>query len=186
MPARRIRDRRSARQVEELQRASLLRLEDAEAEDPRFRMLDTVREYAQERLDTDLEANAVAERHSAHYLALAEDVTGRVFGPHMASALDRLDREHGNLTAALRRLTARPDAARAVRLAAALWPYWYVRGHTTEARAALAVALQLPTDEGITPARARALLGDGQLALSQGDYAARAHVRSRAPRSAAP
>ena len=94
--------------VEELQRASLLRLEDAESEDPRFRMLDTVREYARERLDADGDADLVAERHSAHYLALAENVSGRVFGPNMAAALDRLDREHGNLSAALRRLTASP------------------------------------------------------------------------------
>jgi predicted ATPase/transcriptional regulator with XRE-family HTH domain len=158
--------------VEELQRASLLRLEDAEAEDPRFRMLDTVREYARERLDADGDADLVAERHSTHYLTLAEDVAGRVFGPHMASALDRLDNEHGNLTAALRRLTERPDAARAIRLAAALWPYWYVRGHATVGRAALAAALRLPAGGQVTPARARALLGSGQLALSQGDYAA--------------
>jgi hypothetical protein len=158
--------------VEELQRASLLRLEDAESEDPRFRMLDTIREYAQERLEADADGDLVSERHSTHYLALAEEVSGRVFGPDMAHSLDRLDRDHGNLTAALRRLTAQSDAPRAIRLSAALWPYWYVRGHATEGRVSLAAALRLPGGDHVPAARAQALLGSGQLALSQADYAA--------------
>src|SRR4051794_6058846 len=66
--------------VEELQRASLLRLEDAAAEDPRFRMLDIVREYAEELLDADADADLLPQRHSIHYLALAEESSGRVFG----------------------------------------------------------------------------------------------------------
>jgi predicted ATPase/transcriptional regulator with XRE-family HTH domain len=158
--------------VEELQRASLLRLEDGDDEDPRFRMLDTVREYAQERLEASGETDSLQERHNSHYLALAEDASCRVFGPHMARALDELEREHANLAAALRSLTLKPDAVRALRLSAALWPYWYVRGHATEGRASLAAVLRLPGSDRVTTARAQALLGSGQLAVSQGDYAA--------------
>jgi non-specific serine/threonine protein kinase len=158
--------------VEELQRASLLRLEDPAAEDPRLRMLDTVREYAQDRLTDSGESDRLQERHGAHYLALAEEVAGRVFGPDMGSCLDRLEGEYANLAAALQRYTRQPDPARATRMAAALWPYWYVRGRATEGRVRLAAVLRLPGDPGLTPVRALALLGSGQLAISQGDYAA--------------
>jgi predicted ATPase/transcriptional regulator with XRE-family HTH domain len=102
----------------------------------RFGMLETVREYAQERLRSSEEAEAVAARHAAHLLGLAELAGQMLHGREPRVWLDRLEREQDNLRAALAWSLGEAggdgDPVTALRLAAALWPYWHMRGHFQE------------------------------------------------------
>jgi non-specific serine/threonine protein kinase len=137
----------------------------------RYRLLEPLRQWARERLDASEEADAVARRHAAYACALATAAEPALRGPAQAAWAERLEVEHDNLRAALAWAQASGDAAAAVRLAGALAPYWYLRGHLTEGRARLAAGLALPGP--VEPAaRARALTGAGALARRQGDYAA--------------
>jgi len=126
----------------------------------RLGMLETVREFALERLDAVGEADDARERHAGHYLALAAGA-GRD-----GAGFDRLEREHDNLRAALRWLTARGETGRALRLGTDLWGFWAIRGHLAEGRAHVAALLALP---GSVPTadRAHVLQGAGRLALNR-------------------
>lgn len=115
-----------------------------DAEGPRFALLETVREFGRERLAAAGEDGAAANRHAAWFLALAETGAAGLVGPDQGTWLDRLERDHGNLRAAFAWLGERQDAAGSLRLAAALWRFWLMRGHLTEGRRRLAEALRLP------------------------------------------
>jgi predicted ATPase/tetratricopeptide (TPR) repeat protein len=129
----------------------------------RYRLLDTVRHYARERLAEAGEQAALERRHRAYVLALAEALEPALDGPE---ARRRLAHETGELRRALRTgLRDEPDAA--LRLAATLWRFWHDRGDRTEGarwlEAALAVAAVAPAD------RARALHGLSVLAVRTTD-----------------
>jgi predicted ATPase/transcriptional regulator with XRE-family HTH domain len=159
--------------VESLQRNSLLLQEEAApAEEPRFRMLETVREYGLERLAASGAEDELRQRYVDYFLASAEEAARGFFSPATAFWLDRVETDHANLRAAMRWCLEHEDAERGLRLAAALWSFWYVRGYATEGRALLAALLALPEAATASRARAQALLGAGQLALTQGDHAA--------------
>ncbi|MFL5732413.1 MAG: tetratricopeptide repeat protein [Chloroflexia bacterium] len=175
---------------------SLLRLEQPDAEgEPaeRYVMLETVREYALERLAESGEAPALRERHARYFLALAEEAEPELIGAAQAVWLARLDEEHDNLRAALRMAheSNRPeDALLGLRLAGALTRFWSVRGYATEGRSQLATALSHATEALPTPSsasdpstqssvvspqsslRAKALTAAANLAWTQGDYEA--------------
>ena len=136
-------------------------------------MLATIRTYAREQLAAHGEEAALGVRHAAHFLALAEAAEAALNGPSQSTWLDRLERDHDNLRAALDWCQeAAPDeptrASLGLRLAGALWPYWEVRGYLNEGRYRLAAALA--ADTAATPWRGKALLGAGQLARQQADY----------------
>ena len=80
---------------------SLLRPVDGPADEPRYLMLETVREYARERLEASGEADDIRRRHAAWFLALAETAEPELVGPAQERWLDRLEDEHPNLRAAL-------------------------------------------------------------------------------------
>ena len=159
---------------------SLLQPAGAAGGAPRFAMLETLREYALERLVRSGEAAATRRRHAAFCLALAEQAAPALRGPEQVTWLARLEAEHDNLRAALRWKVERAragDAAAAAqgrRLGAALWPFWLLRGHLGEGRAWLAALLALPGPPVGPPARPRAglLLGAEQLAPPTADAAA--------------
>jgi predicted ATPase len=132
----------------------------------RFEMLETVREYAAERLDRDPECTSVKERHAAYFVELAETADAELAGPRMGAWLARLAIEHPNLRAALDWLAAR-DAG--LRLAGALWRFWQVHGHVAEGRRWLERLLELQANGALSQARARALVGAGALAWRQQD-----------------
>jgi predicted ATPase len=121
----------------------------------RYRLLDTVREYALEQLHANPDASTAWERHAVYYLDLAEQAEQALQSPDMLVWLDRLDQNHANLRVALRHLLNMGDHERAARLAATLLVFWDVRTHRGEGRAWLEAALR---GSGLPPlARAKAL-----------------------------
>jgi predicted ATPase len=130
--------------VESLQRNSLLRVEERADGEPRCLLLEAVREYAAEQLARCGEETAARESHAAYYLTVVEGDAEQPAGAAPASVarasdeqrplrpyltalrLDLLDRERDNLRAALRWYIAVGDAERGLRLAGALWAFWYI------------------------------------------------------------
>ena len=149
---------------------SLLRTVDQPDDEPRYAMLDTIREYGLEQLEAGGDLDDARRRHATYFLTLAEDAEARLAGPDQARWLDRLDLEHDNLRAALQ-WYAEHDAGSGLRLAAALWRFWYVRAYFAEGRSWLARLLTRPEAGARTITRALALNGAGNLAYNQGDYA---------------
>jgi predicted ATPase len=137
------------------------------ADGARYEMLETVREYAAERLATGAGTRG---RHAAHFLDLAETADARLGGPLVDAWLKRLALEHPNLRAALAWLAEQPSKDGGLRLAAALWRFWQVHGHLSEGRTWLEALLDA-TSEQSGSARARALVGAGALAWRQRDVA---------------
>ncbi|MDP9373532.1 MAG: tetratricopeptide repeat protein, partial [Chloroflexota bacterium] len=158
---------------------SLLRREDGAGGEPRFAMLEIVREYAAEHLAASGEEAGIRRAHAAHYLALAEGAEPELSGPGQLAWLGRLEDEHDNVRAALAFAQDSGDAATVLRLAGALWRFWSVRGYVSEGRRWLreAVALTTAGGEGVA-ARTTALRGAALLALQAGalDEAAAAGV----------
>ena len=153
----------------------LLRAEDETDCEPRFGMLETIREFGIEQVDASPDGERIRERHAAWFLAFAEQLRPRIDSHEGKAVLDRLDAEHPNLRAAFTWAIERGNAAVAVRFGAALWKFWYVRGHLAEAERWLERSFALP---GPTPAgeRAEALYGAGWFAHFRGDSAlAEAH-----------
>ena len=154
---------------------SLLRRTAAGAES-RFGMLETIREYGRDRLAASGESDEVGLRHLHFYRDLAEMAEPELVGPDQAAFLDRLELEHDNLRDALRRAVDRRYAEAGLRLAAALWRFWFQRGYLREGRAWLQALLALEPDSP-SPARARAYGALGGLAywLSDVDETERAY-----------
>jgi predicted ATPase/DNA-binding SARP family transcriptional activator len=143
------------------------------AGESRFAMLETVREYAVERLRELGEEDEARVLHSRYFLGLAEDAHRALEGSEQAEWLARLEREHDNLRAAQAYARERGDAETNLRLCASLWRFWQIHGHLDEGRRTLESALA--SDLGADPLlRARALNGAGVLAGEQGDFEAAA------------
>jgi hypothetical protein len=162
--------------IESLINQSLVRAWEGADGEPRYGMLETIREYARERLAGDPqgggdEAAALRDRHLAYYLALAEEAEPHLEGPGQARWLARLEAELDNLRAALGWALRRGDVSRGVRLTAALEYFWWVHGHLSEGRQwterVLAQGAAVPDD-----ARARLLNGLARLVHWQGDLPA--------------
>lgn len=148
---------------------SLLRQREATGE-PRFQMLVTIREYAEERLDASGEGDAIRRRHAQAYLALAERTKPELTGPRQRELLDRLARDHDNLRAAMEWAIAHEPPI-AMRLVGALWRFWHMRGHLSEADAVVRRVLALPDDAGTDGEWLCALDGAGGVAYWRGDMA---------------
>jgi len=145
-------------------------LADAREERVRYRLLETVREYARDRLIESGNAAALQKRHLDWYLQVAEKAEPELTGADQRIWLDRLEVEHDNLRAALE--SSKVDESHSdvgLRMAAALRHFWNVRGHFTEGRSWLEAMLSRAPD---APAavRAKALAGAGFLASRLGDY----------------
>jgi predicted ATPase/DNA-binding CsgD family transcriptional regulator len=152
---------------------SLVHFGDAGAGPGRYRLLETVRQYAAGRLDSLGPAAAGAARtaHRDHYLALAESAAPHLIAHDQAEWLDRLDTELGNLRAAIAFSQAGPDPVPGLQLSAWLRTYWAVRGHTAEGADVLRVLLDAPGARDATPLRARALAAAAFLLQQTGGYA---------------
>jgi predicted ATPase/class 3 adenylate cyclase len=143
----------------------LRRREDADGE-PRFWMLETIREFACEQATASQTDDSAAGTHAEYFFALAEKAAPHLVGRQQHSWLDRFERDHANLRSALEHLTAH-DPARAVRMAGNLAWFWEIRGYAPEARRRIDEALAAaPTD---SPGRARAVFWSGRMALLLGE-----------------
>jgi non-specific serine/threonine protein kinase len=151
---------------------SLVVVEDRSGE-ARYRLLDTVQQYAQEHLVEDDPAGTFRARHAEHMLETVERFAPSLFaGPAAAPTYALLSADHENLRSALQWTDADPGGAQAeLRLAGNLWRYWEMGGHLVEARGWLSRALAR-TDGEVSELRANALTGLGSLAAQQGDLAA--------------
>lgn len=134
----------------------------------RYRMLETLRAYGLERLDTRGQTDRLRARHAALFLTLAEAAAPRLRTADQGAWLDRLSCEHGNLRAALDWSIVRGDIDTAARMAASLYPFWDLRGHYSEGRRWLARVLAADRDVS-TRVRTRVLMGVATLAVIQGD-----------------
>jgi len=140
-------------------------------DEPRFLMLQTVLEYARERLEASGELEAVRRRHTAYYLALAEQAEPQLYRADQRAWQDRLETEHDNLRAALWWSVVGGDAEAGLRLGGALWRFWWVRGYLSEGRRWLDEFLRASAATPLGVVRGRALHGAAWLADGQGDIA---------------
>ena len=138
-------------------------------ESGRFWMLETIRQFAAERLETSSEADDLRRRRSATFLALAQDAEPHVLRDD-PGWVERLEADHDNLRATLDQLIADRDVAAASRLAAALWRFWYLKNHFREGLARFEAVLALA--DAPTADRATMLRGASVMALNLGDSAA--------------
>jgi predicted ATPase/DNA-binding SARP family transcriptional activator/Tfp pilus assembly protein PilF len=143
------------------------------AGEARYRLLETVREYACEQL-ADEERVALERKHAHFYLSMAEHAESRLIGAEQSAWLDRLETEHDNLRAALAGALQRGEGELGLRLGSALWRFWHVRGHYHEGRDRLRSLLAMPGASARDRLRARALDAAGALAHDQGDLEAAA------------
>ena len=148
---------------------SLLRRGEGAEDDPRFEMLETIREYAAERFAMSTDAAAVRERHAEYFLALAEQAAPELTGPQQRLWLERLEWDHDNLRAALGWALEQDRSAEGLRLAAALRRFWQVRGHLTEGQGWLERTLTR-WPEAPASVRHAALDAAGNLAFARGEY----------------
>jgi non-specific serine/threonine protein kinase len=165
--------------IDALLDASLLQRE-SPVEQPggrRVRMLETIREFADEMFARDDDAEAVRDRHRDWFLDLTRQAAPKLTGTEQDSWLATLSAEHANLRVALRRAIQLGDAMSAFALGAGLWRYWLVRGHAREGLDWLDQVLAFPVDDSTDQLRATALTGAGTLAqvLSELD-ASTAHL----------
>ena len=144
-------DEDALERAESLLDKSLIR---QEGDAPRFVMLETIHEYARERLKESAVANTVHRRHAEYFLTLAEESEPRLGGAEQVAWFERLETENDNLRAALSWAIERGEAELGLRLARALRPFWYARGHYVEGRGWIA----------------RFLSGLGELFIDRGDY----------------
>ncbi len=160
---------------------SLLYQTEQDGGDPRLMMLETIREYALEALAESGEMGNTRWAHAAYYLRLAEEAESGLPGPQQAVWLERLEREHDNLRAALQwslEQAGKEETEQStingrdmsLRLAGALGSFWWVHGHLSEGRNFLERALAAGESVGVSPAGAKALFTAANLAFVQSDY----------------
>ena len=148
--------------LESLVDKSLVRVREGD----RFWMLETIREYALERLEESGGLDDLRRRHAAYFTALGEEAEPVLLGGDPAEALDRLERDHDNIRAALDWAESEGEAELSWRIGGAVWEFWCLRGHAPEGWRRLESALRL--GDGSTPARAKALTGRAHLAGDAG------------------
>jgi predicted ATPase/DNA-binding SARP family transcriptional activator len=153
--------------VEWLLTNSLLKAEPTVGEEPRFGMLETIREYALERLAERGDGEAVRRRHADLYLMLAEEAEQELLGPQQIRWLLRLDGERDNLRASLTWAIEAGEAELGLRTAAALWRFWQLRAADAEGRDYLDRLLAIGSGSPATRATARSRAAS--LAYVQGD-----------------
>ena len=156
--------------VESLLRHNLLRTQRMAGGEPRFGMLETIHEYALDRLGARGNEAPVRRSHACFYAELAEDAEPDLLGPHQLRWLELLDAELANIRAALTWATETGDAEFGLRIGAALWRYWQMRGYLAEGRERLERLLVLGS--GSRAARAWGQSTVASIALVQGDHAA--------------
>ncbi|MDP9269834.1 MAG: tetratricopeptide repeat protein [Chloroflexota bacterium] len=144
--------------------------------EPRFGMLNTIREFAAEQAVVAGEHDGLSERHASFYLSFAEAGAAVITGPDQRAILDRFELEHDNLRAALSWATAADKAPTALRLLAGCWRFWQMRGYLAEARDRTLRVLDLSGADADPVVLERALEAAGGIEYWMGEMpAARAY-----------
>ena len=159
---------------------SLLRQVEGNGEgEPHYSMLETIREYALERLEASGEGDRLRDRHALFFLELAEQAEPLLTGAAQGEWFDRLEHEHDNFRAALKWCRSSEGGAEiGLRMAGSLGRFWNARDYRAEGRDWLRAALARPEASARTSMRAKALLAAAAIADNQGDYEAlRAYCR---------
>jgi predicted ATPase/DNA-binding XRE family transcriptional regulator len=138
-------------------------------DEQRYTMLQTIREFALERLHESGESDTICHLHAEYYLALAEAAESELEGPQQADLMALLENEHDNLRVVLDWAFAEGEVELALQLCAALARFWSALGYLGEGRKWLEAALA-KAGSGISSHRTKALVGAGVLASRQGDY----------------
>lgn len=144
----------------------------------RYRMLETIREYAWQQLTGDLRA-VLAGRHAEYYTRLAGETSAETSGLPQTDALDRMEEERRNFAAALRWCHESELATMGLRLASRLTAFWEIRGPLADGSQWLRRLLALPLDDVPREDVADALSALGRIAWHQSDYAAAADAHGR-------
>jgi ATP/maltotriose-dependent transcriptional regulator MalT len=155
--------------------------QDVARQAPRYVMLETIHEFAREKLRESGEAEALQKQHALYFMFLAERAELELSGPQQVAWLDRLEEEHDNLRAALEWSRAEAGDAGMVegggrleiglRIGGALFGFWDMRDHFTEGREQVAQLLALSESAAPSASRAKALMTAGRLTTHQGDLA---------------
>jgi tetratricopeptide (TPR) repeat protein len=143
-------------------------------------MLETIREFALDRLDQSGHGSAARRAHALYFRALTEQAEAEYLGPFDADWLDLLEQEYPNIRAAIDWSLDAGETDVALALPGALWRFFYHRAHMAEGREFLRLALAAtPTVAAPSPALARALFADASLAVWQGESASgRTHAEA--------
>jgi predicted ATPase/class 3 adenylate cyclase len=158
---------------------SLIRQEAGPGGEPRFMMLETIRDYAGQLLQSTgpQESDELHRRHASYYLAMLVEAWEGIQGPEQEAWLERLEAEHDNLGSALGWVVEAGETQMAMALAGQQWFYWIVRGYHTEAHKWLQETLRMPGAEARTELRALVLLGAWTIAWYQeGPTAGRSYL----------
>jgi predicted ATPase len=150
-------------------------MQDQSRDETRYTMLETIRDYAREKLAEAGEAALLGAAHCNHFFALAKQARDGLRGPQQGEWLNRFETEQDNLRAAMNLALADEggvDPVVAVKLAVAMQNFWVLRGHASEGRAAMQAMLALPTVKALDNVHAHALYVAAVLAWSQSDHAA--------------
>jgi predicted ATPase/class 3 adenylate cyclase len=151
---------------------SLVKAEQTPDGEPRFRLLDTIRAFAAERLEADGEVDRVQARHRDWYVALVERAAAELSGTDQRRWLDRLELEHDDIRAVLDRAVEAPDPPVAIGVGFAMWRFWQKHGHLAEARRRLESMAAAPWSSADPRLRARLVEALGGTCWWQGDLAA--------------
>jgi predicted ATPase/DNA-binding SARP family transcriptional activator len=154
--------------VSSLVRKSLMQVDRSDLE-VRYQILDTIREYAYQKLSETDHLGTARHRHAGFYLDLAERAAPHLRGPSATVWMARLARDHNNIRAAVRWWLEVRESDRFARLLVAMWWFWYVRCLFDEGRRWLEIAITDLKPSSL-PTQVALLLGAGQLAWAQGDH----------------
>ena len=140
---------------------------DRDGNGTRYGMLEPIRQYAGEKLEESGDAGTVSRIHAAFFLALAEQAYPELRGPRQGEWLDRLERENGNLRAAMGWALSAGDDDTTARLSWALWVFWWLRGYQREGRRWMEELLEHNLSASL---RTIALAVAGTMDYTQGHY----------------
>ncbi len=138
-------------------------------DEPRFSLLQTIREYALERAEEAGVLERLRRRHADYFARLADEASAVIMGSDKGRSLDRLELEHDNLRAACDYAIDRADADLALDLTAHLWRFWQMRGYLAEGLDRVKASLALPHDASVSESYTRGLEAAGGLAYWQAD-----------------
>jgi predicted ATPase len=159
---------------------SLIRQQETSEGEPRFGMLETIREYALERLEADPNARGVRGRHGQYFAQLAERAKEGLWrGPSQQAWLDRLEDEHANLRAALAWLLEQQQTDKALQIVSGVWMFWLIRGYLREGQRWSEEALAR-ADRSPSVLRADVMATLGEFYRFQGDFERSTRVKEEA------